>query len=99
MERFKHNANNNGRCIKTVFQSYHIQIGGELSDKILLQGFNVKTDVASAINKRARSSDRQSTWLLNCRVYSHALEDTRWSGVQIPPSPPFIYSGDECNNE
>lgn len=93
-ERFKSNAFLNGAVRLHSIQKYHIQIGEELfGRKNLCLNFVRGLDIATAIHRWARSSDRQSTWLLRCMEKTHALEDTRWSGVQIPPSPFFRYLG------
>lgn len=87
-EKFKSNAFLKRAVRLHSILKYHIQIGEELfGRKNLCINFIRCLDIATAIHQWARSSDRQSTWLLRCMEKTHAPEDTRWSGVQIPPSP------------
>ena len=85
-ERFKSNAFLNRAVRLHSILKYHIQIGEELfGSKNSCLNFISGLDIASVVQQWARSSDRQSTWLLRCMENTHSSEDTRWSGVQIPP--------------
>lgn len=89
-ESFKSNAHIKGALRQHSLPKHHIQIGEELySKKTPWQNPVTWLVVASVAHKWARSSVRQSTWLLKCMEFVHAWEDTRWSGVQIPSSPFF----------
>ena len=94
---------------------------GERLSLAIIYVFKRRTSVLErklrGILKRARSSARQSTWLLTKlladikldkkmpylphsvafygKCISKTLEETRWSGVQIPPSPLKLFKVEE----
>jgi hypothetical protein len=88
-ERFKSNAPIKRALPQRDVFMFNIKLGEELVSKKNRHNFAEILDVTSADNQWACSSARQSTWLLQWMEYQHSFEDTRWSGVQIPPSPLF----------